>query len=96
LTNAIRERWGTRSNLVISRLSGIVTEDGITVEVSIVRMEDETDWTLEVVNHRKTSIVWDDPFPSDMEAYAAFRKAVTEEGMASFLDHAKVIPFPKR
>jgi len=28
--------------------------------------------------------VWDDPFSSDTEAYAAFRKAVAEEGMASF------------
>jgi len=82
--------------LVVSRLSGIVTEEGITVEVNIVRMEDETDWTLEVVNDRKTSVVWDDPFPSDTAAYTAFRKAVTEEGMASFLDHAKIIPFPQR
>jgi hypothetical protein len=64
MTNAIRERWGTRSNLVISRLSGIVTEDGITVEVSIVRMEDETDWTLEVVNHRKTSTFGTTRFPA--------------------------------
>lgn len=82
--------------LVVSRLSGIVTEDGITVEVNIVRMDDESDWTLEVVNDRQTSIVWEDPFPSDTAAYTAFRKVVTEEGMASFLDHAKIIPFPQR
>jgi uncharacterized protein len=37
-------------------------------------MDDESDWTLEVVNDRQTSIVWEDPFPSDTAAYTAFRK----------------------
>ena len=83
-------------NLVNSGFSGFVTEDEITVEVNIVRLEAEADWSLEVVNGNGTSIVWDDPFASDVEAFAAFRKAVAEEGMAAFLDGANVIPFPKR
>jgi uncharacterized protein len=37
--------------------------------VNIVRMDDESDWTLEVVNDGQTSIVWEDPFPSDTAAY---------------------------
>lgn len=83
-------------NLVVSGLSGTVTQDGVTVEINIVRLEDETDWSLEVVNSSGTSTVWDDPFATDAAALDAFRQAVSEEGMASFLDSATVIPFPSR
>lgn len=83
-------------NLVVSGLSGTVTQDGVTVEINIVRLEDETDWSLEVVNSSGTSTVWDDPFATDAAALDAFRQAVAEEGMASFLDSATVIPFPSR
>ena len=37
-------------NLVRSGLSQTVTRDGVTVRVSIVRLEKETSWSLEVVN----------------------------------------------
>lgn len=60
-------------NIVTSGLSGTVTEQGITVEVHIIRLEDEPGWTLEVVNHSGTSTVWDDPFVTDDAAWAAFR-----------------------
>ena len=83
-------------NLVVSGLSGTVTQDGVTVEINIVRLEDETDWSLEVVNSSGTSTVWDDPFATDAAALDAFRQAVAEEGMASFLNSATVIPFPSR
>jgi len=83
-------------NLVVSGLSGTVTQDGVTVEVNIVRLEDEPDWSLEVVNSSGTSTVWDDQFATDAAALDAFRQAVSEEGMASFLDSATVIPFPSR
>ena len=33
-------------NLVRSGLSRMVTNDGVTVEVSIVRLENETEWSL--------------------------------------------------
>ncbi len=80
-------------NLVRSGLSQTVTEDGVTVEVSIVRLEHETNWSLEVVNSSGTSIVWDDLFPSDEDAFAEFQRAVAEEGIRTFLDGGKVIPF---
>lgn len=44
-------------NIVISGLSGDFSKDGVTVEVHIVRLEHEKDWTLEVVNSSGTSIV---------------------------------------
>jgi hypothetical protein len=52
-------------NIVHSSLSRRVTRDGITVEVVIVRLEDESKWSLEVVNAKNTSIVWDELFPTD-------------------------------
>ena len=83
-------------NLVRSGLSGTVTKDGTTVEVSIVRLEDEPRWSLEVVNTSGTSIVWHDLFLSDESAYAEFQRTVAEEGIQTFLDSGNVLPFRRR
>jgi hypothetical protein len=80
-------------NLVTSGLSRYVTQDDITVELCIYRLETKPEWTLEVVNSEGTSIVWDGLFPSDDAANEEFLRAVAEEGMASFLDDDKVVPF---
>ena len=81
--------------LVRSGLSGIVSKDDITVEVFIYRLENEPKWSLEVVNDAGTSIVWDDLFDSDDDAYAEFQQTVEEEGMRAFLDNQNVIPFKR-
>ena len=70
-----------------------VTRDGITVAVEIVRLEDETKWSLEVVNAKNTSIVWGELFATDEDAYAEFERTVAEEGMRTFLDKENVIAF---
>ena len=80
-------------NLVRSGLSGIVSKDNVTVEVIIVRLESESKWSLEVLNNAGTSIVWDDLFDSDEDAYAEFQRTGEEEGMRAFLDNQNVIPF---
>ena len=80
-------------NLVRSGLSGIVSKDNVTVEVIIVRLESESKWSLEVLNNAGTSIVWDDLFDSDEDAYAEFQQTVEEEGIRAFLDNQNVIPF---
>ena len=80
-------------NLVISSLSRTVKRDGTTVEISIYRLEEQTSWTLEVVNSKGTSFVWDDSFDTDEDAYAEFERTVNEEGMKTFLDSGNVIPF---
>jgi hypothetical protein len=54
--------------IVKSGLSRTVKRDSVTVEVSIIRLERETEWSLEVINSTNTSIVWDDLFASDDEA----------------------------
>lgn len=48
-----------------------------------------------MVNANRTSIVWDDPFPSDDAAYAEFLATVEEEGMKVFLDDGNVVPFKR-
>ena len=80
-------------NLVYSGLSRTVTKDGMTIKVSIVRFENESEWSMEVVNSSGTSIVWDDLFPSDEDAFAEFKRTVAEEGIRTFLDGGRVIPF---
>ena len=80
-------------NIVYSGLSRKVTREGMTVEVVIVRLEHETDWSLEVVNAANTSTVWDELFATDEAAYAEFERTVAEEGMRTFLDSGEVIPF---
>ena len=82
-------------NLVRSGLSGVVSKDNVTVEVIIVRLESESNWSLEVLNNAGTSIVWDDLFDSDEEAYAEFQQTVEEEGIRAFLDNQNVIPFKR-
>lgn len=81
--------------IVDSPLSRRVAKDGVTVEVSIIRLEHESRWSLEVINAANTSTVWDDLFPTDAAAFAEFERTVAEEGIAAFSDSAKVIPFPR-
>ena len=80
-------------NIVYSGLSRKVTKAGITVEVGIIRLEHETEWSLEVINAGNTSIVWEESFATDEDAYAEFERTVADEGMRTFLDSGKVIPF---
>ena len=80
-------------NLVTSGLSRSLTRDGISVKIGIYRLESEPGWSLEVVNAAGTSIVWDVLFPTDDAALAEFDRTVAEEGMVTFLDSGKVIPF---
>lgn len=80
-------------DLITSGLSRHVTQDGITVELCIYRLETKSEWALEVVNSSGTSIVWDDQFSSDDAANEEFLRTVAEEGMAAFLDDEKVVPF---
>ena len=65
-------------NIVKSGLSRTVKTDGVTVEVSIIRLEGETQWSLEVVDSANTSIVWDELFATDEDAYAEFERTVAD------------------
>ena len=83
-------------NLLYSEHCGHFSQDGVGVEVFIVKLEGGSEWTLEVVNASGTSIVWDETFSDDHDAYAEFQRTVAEEGMEAFLDQSNVIKFPGR
>ena len=72
--------------LIDSTLSRSMEWDGVRLDIQIYRIATERGWTLEVVNERGTSIVWDDPFASDRDADAAFRDTLAREGIKAFLD----------
>ncbi|WP_254514773.1 hypothetical protein [Novosphingobium sp. G106] len=74
------------TKVVISQLSRRVTLEGVTVDVQIYRFEDEDEWVLVVANESGSSKVWDEVFPSDIEAMAAFQIVVAEEGLSAFLE----------
>lgn len=76
----------TEPELIQSPLSQTIIHDGHTLQVDIYRLEEETDWLLEVVNDDGTSHVWDDRFATDQAALDAVHEALDEEGVAAFLD----------
>ena len=77
-------------NIVQSGLSRTVKKDGVTVEVSIIRLEHETQWSLEVVNSAATSIVWDELFASDEDAYAELGDSANQKKYSVMFKRAGV------
>lgn len=74
--------------LIDSDLSCFFEENAHTVEVCIYTLEGSSAWSLEVVNEEGTSIVWDETFSSDQEAWDEFVRAIEEEGIEAFLGGA--------
>lgn len=72
--------------IIKSRLSQTFTSDGITVNVDIYRLEDSEGWTLELVDANWNSIVWDELFLTDEEAWQEFLTGVQEIGLAKLLE----------
>ncbi|MFC3443834.1 hypothetical protein ACFOKF_22045 [Sphingobium rhizovicinum] len=77
--------FGPEPELIESPLSRSVKQDGVRLIINIVRLATERGWSLEVVNEHGTSTVWDASFDTDREADAAFRYALSEEGVEAFL-----------
>jgi hypothetical protein len=70
-----------------SPLCGTVTRDGITVRVEIYRLAGSSEgWSLEVIDQKNGSTVWDDLFASDRDAYAEFSRTLETEGIRSFAE----------
>lgn len=79
-------------NLVTSSKSQGVTVDGYPFSIEIYRLENEEQWTLEVVDYEATSHVWDEQFKSAKDARGAL-KELNAEGAVSFIRGNNVIPF---
>lgn len=58
---------------------------GVRLTINIVRLATERGWSLEVVNEHGPWMVWDDLFPTDRDADAAFRDVLAQEGIEAFL-----------
>ncbi|MDO9415586.1 hypothetical protein [Pararhizobium sp.] len=70
-----------------SDLSGEFTQDGFTVLVDIFRIAgSDGGWSLEVINPDDIVTVWEEPFPSEQDAYEEFLATVERDGMESFGD----------
>lgn len=77
--------------IIVSPLSRVVEEDGISVEVGIYRLE-HTDWSLEIVAEDGTPTVWAGPFEDDQSALVEALKAIRTKGIASFSEKKAVKP----
>ena len=67
--------------------------DGLPFSIEIYRLENDTAWTLEVVDKENTSHVWDDQFSSDIEARDTAIAAIKSEGAVVFMRGDNVVPF---
>ena len=83
-------------NLIYSDLGGKFEKDGISVELSIMKLEGSLEWTLEVINGAGNSCVWEERFEDDKDAYIEFLQTVAENGIYFFIDQSNVIQFPGR
>lgn len=74
-------------NLEHSDFSGEFTDDGVTVLVDIFRLAGSKDgWSLEVIDQNEGLTVWEEPFPTDKDAYEEFLATIESEGIHSFLE----------
>lgn len=80
-------------NLVTSGKTTRIVIDGYPFSIDIFRMENDTTWTLEVIDEQNTSHVWDEQFQSDAEARDVAVKTIEAEGAIAFMRGNNVIPF---
>ena len=64
----------------------VFVKDDVVVQLQICRLAKIEGWSLEVVNEAGTSIVWDNLFTTDEEAYAEFMRTVEDGGMVAFAE----------
>lgn len=74
-------------DIIDSPLAQTYSADGHTVRIQIYRLPD-TLWSLEVVDERGTSTVWDDLFETDKQALEEAFMTIESEGIAQFITKA--------
>ena len=72
-------------NIIHSDLCREITRDGVTIRVSIFRLEHENHWWLEVINEADGSTTWDKPFATEEDALAEVVATVAKEGIECFV-----------
>jgi len=71
--------------IVTSRLSRKFSQDGVTIEILIYRLENDQAWQLEVVGPEGGSTVWEDLFATEQDALNEVFQTIAAEGISSFL-----------
>jgi len=71
--------------IIDSALSQEIEVDGYRFAVNIFRLEEESTWSLEVVDEDNSSHVWGDTFSSDFAALVEAQKAIRSMGAAAFM-----------
>ena len=82
-------------NFVTSGKSQRVVVDGYAFLINIHRLETDTTWSLEVVDHQNDSHLWDNQFETDSEARDAALSALKSEGAIAFMRGNNVVQFPR-
>lgn len=82
-------------NIVTSGKSQRFVIDGYRFSVEIYRLETDTTWILEVVDHEGTSHVWDEQFTSDTDARNAALTEIESLSALAFMRGDNVVPFRK-
>lgn len=71
----------------LSELSGQFVEDDVTVELRIYRPAGTNlDWTLEVIDEQGFATTWEEPFPTDRDAFEEFIATVQRDGIEAFTE----------
>ncbi len=70
--------------LVHSSLSQSVEVEGQTVVIEIYKLENELQWTLELVDEDNSSLVWDELFDTDFLALNEAKQTLAKEGLSAF------------
>jgi uncharacterized protein len=73
--------------IIHSPLEQTYSADGHSVRIQIYRSAD-SQWSLEVVDERGTSTVWDDLFETDKQALEEAFMAIETEGIGNFITNA--------
>ncbi|WP_300074739.1 hypothetical protein [uncultured Ruegeria sp.] len=71
--------------LIMSDKCKSVLVDGYRFEVEIYRLDNQDQWTLEVVDFEEASYVWDDKFSSDQAALDVAVETLNNEGALGFM-----------
>ncbi|HEY9035782.1 MAG TPA: hypothetical protein VIM96_03630 [Pseudomonadales bacterium] len=72
-------------NLIISDLSQELSSGGRTVKVEIYRLEEESEWVLEIEDEFNNSTVWDQTFQTESAALTEAKKSILSEGVKNFI-----------
>ena len=84
MSGGYRMTSDNKFTLILSRLSGTMTKDGVTIDICIYRGNAETTWSLEVADEGGVSTVWDISFETEQQAMDELNRTIAAEGMIIF------------